>query len=371
MQILSALDAVSPAIARTRLVLFSPFRLGRTWKLSVCAYLAFAGTLYMPFPLMYLALVPTVRQAGADGAVPWLIGALIVATVLFGLVFYLCSRLEFAFFDIVLNRGEFVAPAWRKYSSQATRWTAAKIGLGILATAAMAAPLTVYARHFAVVMQQMSALKPGAPPPPEFFTEVFAGYGIVLLLGGAVFLVMATVDSFIVPSLALEDVSLAEAFRRLGSLWRREPAQLLAFVAIKAGVGVAGYMGLIFALEVAVFVIVLVLGALLGVAGLILHLLHVPTPLLIGVGIFIAVVFYIAAIVYGMAIAIGPLFTFTQAYTLYFLGGRYPLVGDLLERSTPLPAAHAYAPPPIYSPAAYGVAEPAVPPIPPGDPHER
>ena len=38
MQILRASEAVSPAFARTRLLLFSPFRFGRTWKLCATAY---------------------------------------------------------------------------------------------------------------------------------------------------------------------------------------------------------------------------------------------------------------------------------------------------------------------------------------------
>jgi hypothetical protein len=50
----------------------------------------------------------------------------------------------------------------------------------------------------------------------------------------------------------------------------------------------------------------------------------------------------------------GSLITFFQAYALYFLGGRYPLLGDLLDRSTPPPAyafAAAFPPsPPPYQP---------------------
>jgi hypothetical protein len=40
---------------------------------------------------------------------------------------------------------------------------------------------------------------------------------------------------------------------------------------------------------------------------------------------------------YLMLLAIGVVMTFLESYTLYFLGGRYPLVGDLLDRSTPQP----------------------------------
>jgi hypothetical protein len=61
----------------------------------------------------------------------------------------------------------------------------------------------------------------------------------------------------------------------------------------------------------------------------------------------------------------GSLLTFFQAYALYFLGGRYPLLGDLLDRSTP-PPAYAYAasfPPP--APPPYQPPQPDSPPTPP------
>jgi hypothetical protein len=298
MQILSALDAVSPAIARTKLVLYTPFRAGRTWKLSASAYLSFAGTLFFPFPFIYLIFIP-----------------------------------------------------------QAWRWTAAKMALGVVMVAVMAAPLAVYVRHVMEIMKQMGALQPGAQPPPELFMDIFAGYGIILLVGGSFYLIVATLDSFVVPSLALEDVSMGEAFRRVGNLIRYEPGQFVLYIVVKIGIGVAGYMGIIFAFEIAAIIVGLLVALVAGLIGFLLHLIGVPMALLWGLGIFVAIAFYIVVVGYGMVLAIGPLFTFMQAYTLYFLGGRYPLVGELLDRSTPPPAPHSMPPPSfVYPPAPSGSA---------------
>ena len=349
MQILSAFDAVSPAIARTKLVLYKPFRAGRTWKLSASAYLSFAGTLFFPFPFIYLIFVPQLRAESKPGIAALLIAAVAGGTLLYIYLFYLCSRMHFSFFDIVLNRGEFVAPAWRKYGPQNWRWTVVKMAIGTVMVALMAAPLAAYVRHLLAIMQQMSTLKPGQPPPPEFFTEIFAGYAIVFLIGASFFLIVATLDAFVVPSLALENVSLGEALRRVGNLIRNEPGQLALYILIKIGIGVAGYMGILFAFEIAAMIAGLLLAVVVGLIGFLLHLVGVPTAVLIGLGIFVAIAFYIVVIGYGMIVAIGPIFTFMQAYTLYFLGGRYPLVGELLERSTPSPmmppAAYVYPPP--------------------------
>ena len=66
MRILSATEAVSPAIARTKLVLFKPFRLGRSWKLAATGYLGGAATYFLPFPLIYLFFIPLARRLGAS-----------------------------------------------------------------------------------------------------------------------------------------------------------------------------------------------------------------------------------------------------------------------------------------------------------------
>ncbi len=81
--------------------------------------------------------------------------------------------------------------------------------------------------------------------------------------------------------------------------------------------------------------------------------------------VILGVAFYLFVIIYCFAIVIGTLLTFLEAYKLYFLGGRYPMLGDLLDRSTPppvpLPPPPGYAPPTIYSPAAYRTSEPIAP----------
>ena len=79
--------------------------------------------------------------------------------------------------------------------------------------------------------------------------------------------------------------------------------------------------------------------------------------MLIGCAIFGALVFLCWAVCVVIAF-MGTLLTFFQAYALYFLGGRYPLLGDLLDRSTP-PPAYAYATqPPPYQPRRPGPRQP-------------
>jgi hypothetical protein len=74
--------------------------------------------------------------------------------------------------------------------------------------------------------------------------------------------------------------------------------------------------------------------------------------LMIAGWIVLGVVF--AAILFVAAIALfGYLFTFLQAYAIYFLAGRYPLLAAHLEGTAPSPA-----PLPQSTPVFYPVPEP-------------
>jgi len=366
MRILSASECISPAIERTKLILFAPFRKGRTWKLSATAYLCRIGTMFFPFPLIYLMFVPAARQAGGMALAAGLVVGLLLLTALFVYLFHVCSRLQFAYFDIVLNRGEFVAPAWRKYGPQSLPWTGIKVLIGTAATLACALPIVAYVRHIIPLLHSMQTMSPGQPPPPEFIGAIFAGYGIIFLVFGPTYLISSLLSDFIVPSLALENTGIAEAFRRMFALIRREPGEFAIYTLLKIGLSFAVYMGALIIWEIGFILITLILEVIFGIIGFVLHLIGVPTIVLIVLAVLIGIVWFVFVTGYTMMLMIGPIFTFLDAYTLYFLGGRYPMLGDLLDRSTP-PPTYAYAtgyppPPPTYPPPQSE--PPTTPPIP-------
>jgi len=365
MRLLSATECISPAIERTKLVLFTPFRKGRTWKLCATAYFCRGGTMFFPFPVIYLFLLPAVHKAG-DWAVILLVAVVLVMTALFLFFFYLFSRLQFAYFDIVLNRGEFVAPAWRKYGPSSFAWTGAKALFGVALTLAFAIPIAAYIPHLMPLFRSMQPVTPGQPPSPQFMEMIgafYAGYGLFLLIFGLVFLISSLLADFVVPSLALEDTGLAEACRRMAVLMRREPAEFALYTLLKVGLGFAGYMGAILIWEIAFLLGTLVVAAVAGGIGYALYLAGVSTAILIVLAVPLGIAWYVF-LLYSMMFAIGPVFTYLDAYALYFLSGRYPLLGEMLDRSTP-PPAYAYAAPyPPYPPAYPPQSGPPV--LPPG-----
>jgi len=348
MRPLSATECISPAIARAKLVLFTPFRKGRTWKLSATSYLCRVGTVFFPFPLIYLFFLPAAGHVGGALAVAAVCIGVLFLTAITVFIFHLCSRLQFAFFDIVVNRGEFVAPAWRKYGRQSLRWTGVKVLVGIAATLACAVPIAAYIRHIIPLFQEMGSLTPGQPPPPELMKAIFAfyaGYGIILLVFGTLYLISSLLSDFIVPSLALEDTGLAEAFRRMVELVRREPGEFTLYVLLKVFLGGGAYFAAIIAWEIAFFLCTLIVGGVVFLLGFLLHLAGVSIIILTIVAVPIAIAWYVF-LFYSMMFPVGAVLTYLDAYALYFLGGRYPTLGDLLDRSTPPPAyAAPYYPP--------------------------
>jgi hypothetical protein len=351
---LSATECITPAIARTKLILFTPFRKGRTWKLTATAYICRMGTMCFPFPLIYLLFLPLALHAGTTVVVLLVVGVLAL-TVIALLVFYLCSRLQFAYFDIVVNRGEFIAPAWRKYGRQSLPWTGIKILFGALATLACALPFAAYIRHIIPLFQQMPSFMPGQPPPPQVISEIlglYAAYFVFLFVLGIFFLISSLFSDFVIPSLALEDTGLKEAFRRMMELIRREPGQFTIYTLLKVGLAIVTYLGVTIAWEIAFLLCTLIVGIVVFLIGLLLHLIGVSSAILSALAIFLWIVWFLFFTFYTLTFAMGVTLTFLDAYALYFLGGRYPMLGDLLDRSTPPPAI-AYAapyPPPCYPP---------------------
>ena len=337
MRPLSATECINPAIDRTKLILFAPFRKGRAWKLCATAYLSRFGSMYLPFPLLYLAGIPVLRAKGYSTGIVVLIAAVLAVLALFTWVFHLCSRLQFAYFDMVANRQEFVAPAWSKYKQQALPWTLFKIIAGCVFTGFFSVPLLAFALRSMPAIAELAKTSSGAQPDVHLVAAIYAGYGLLLFIVGIGLLVFGLLSDFILPSLALENVTYGEAFRRMGQLVRNEPGEFALYVLLKSALAVIGYFGAFLAWELLFLIATLVVGGVVFLVGVALHAAGIPTVVLAIPGAVLAVLWYGFTCLYVLGLAMGMVLTFLNAYALYFLGGRYPMLGDLLDHSTPAP----------------------------------
>ncbi len=345
MQRLNAIDCISPAFTRTHALLFKPFRIGRTWKLTATAYLGFAGSFFFPFPLLYaiaLLAIPGIPRA----AMPFLWAAAFVASAIYFAVFYCCVRLQLVEFEMVLTTSKRIAPMWRKYSTKVWPWIAAKVLVSILSAAIMA-PIVIASgtRFMAVFLTLQSA---GPHPSPEIMSQVMASffgiYGLMILLFFIPKTLATLLDDFVLPFFLLEDLPLSAALSRGLSVSIADPLGCLLYLALKFFLAIFGYIAQSIAMQICMIPVVIV-GAILAVLGGLLFNNAGPSGHLLEVAgaVMLCLVFF-AAITYVAIGAFGYLLLLFDSYALYFLGGRYPLLGNFLD---PGPGG-TFTPPPVF-----------------------
>jgi len=351
MRPLSATEAISPAFERTKDVLAHPFRLGTFLKIAAVAFFAeMGGGLNLNFPGRSNGM-HSLPPAFLSFLVAFMVVLVFVSVIVGLILFYIGSRLQLVLIELVATRYTFVGPLWRKYGSRTWRWISLKL-LFFLCILIVLLPFIIaavfYCIHHALEISTFTG------------SNLFAGLhiGQVLLFIAVALLVLMVlcaiymlVRDLALPFLALEDLSISDSLERLRMIFAAEPGQVILYVVLRLVLGIV--FGIV--AEIAVFLVLLVSLIPPGIVGVILWFsLHksgtVGTLLLIACAI-VGVVVYLCWAVCVVLAFMGSLLTFFQAYALYFLGGRYPLLGDLLDRSTPPPAyAATFPPPPPYQP---------------------
>jgi hypothetical protein len=175
------------------------------------------------------------------------------------------------------------------------------------------------------------------------FADFLPMIGIMILAGFllaiAGFFLETGLSYFVLPHMALDDASISDALSDVWSDICAEPWEFLLFIVLRFLVTLAA--GIVaFAAMLIPLVIVGVIGVvsamlLKGASAGLVVLLGVPAAILVG-GLFLA-----ACIAIG-----GTIGTFRRNYSLLFYGGRYPLLGEILERSTPSPTLPPWQPNP-------------------------
>ena len=353
MRPLSAAESIQPAINRTKTLLFQPFQLGRSWKLAATAYFTAMGYFFLPTPLLYLGNLSFTPSRLAIFVLSATLGIAFSAFMFW--LFYLGARLEFVVFDIVLLQEKFVAPSWKRHAHQTWRWIGLKLLLS-LAIAILFGP--IFYLGFRSLQQNMLLMTPGQPPSPEFFRTLISFYALVSLPMVLAILSSSLLTNFVLPSIALENTTAREAMRRFGELIRVEPGAVALFAVLKVVLAVAAVIAAEMLSILAVLILCIPLGLVAFLGGLLLRSAGDAGHLvMIAGGILLAIVGGIMMF-YALIFALGCIHVFFQAYALYFLGGRYPLLGDMLEPPSP---AFPYIAPPASPPPHF---EPIIPPPP-------
>ncbi|MBZ5530457.1 MAG: hypothetical protein LAO20_03410 [Acidobacteriia bacterium] len=349
---LSPIDAISPAFQRLADMLFRPFRVSRWVKIGFIGWLAGGGaggslnynTSRPSFPAGMEKFDPFKDLPKAMAMVQaWLVGHLVLVVlvaalvVLLSLAFgYLSCRFRFIQLDAVLTRDPAIKRAWRQYGPQTNRF------FGFWAIFMLASWLALF---FIIVRPLWMALKSGgfSKDPLGALFGLLATLLLGLLIFGLVAGIITTLaNDFVVPLLAIEDLSLGEAWSYLGTLVSAEPGAFAGYMGMKLVLYIVGgiassviflicFLILLLPMLLLVFIGILAATALktLGAAGAILGAVLAVVGALVGVALILLLTM----------LAIAPFAVFFTSYSVYFLGGRVPRLGAILWPAPPVPPA--------------------------------
>lgn len=357
MPAISASEAISPALERTKQICFRPFKFGRWLKLAIVTL--FTGEVATtscgvpsnvgggnPGP----ALPPVDTGGDISGimgalhAIPVVLLALLVVAgfIVFALVMsYLWCQFRLTLIDTVLTGECRVRESWEKYGNAGMRMFGFYLLSGIVVTAA-AVPL--------LVLPLMSAARSGVFRQQGNGIAYLLGAGAVLLLMFAAVVVFFAIvvlflKDFIAPMLALEDLTIGQAWGRLKAMASEEPGAFVVYILLKIVLAIASgiIFGIIFfvvllAILIPTIIVAVAIGvtfkAQLQMLGAFFGVMTAAKIALIAT----AVIVFIGVISYLVAFISVPAAVFFESYALYFLGSRYePLRVLLIPQPSPAP----------------------------------
>jgi hypothetical protein len=345
---ISAVDAINPAIEHTRQQLFGRFRIGQWTKLAFVGLLAgelggngcsrsnfqiphpAAGTLHGDFPSFGGSFNP-----GSLGIDPALLTAFITATVIaavavFIIFFYINSVMRFALFDSIVTRECRIGWSWNRNLTSGWRYFIWRVFYALLVLAGIAA-LVGLPVGFAFSKGWFRA--PGEHVLPLILGGAFF-FTLVAALAVTTAVVFVLTKDFVVPLMALENISASEGWRRLWAIMEPELGAYLAYILMKIVLAiVTSILIFIAALIVGVFFVVptVALGVLAFLTGKNAGLTWNPHTIALAatVGLILLLVF-----LYLVSLVAVPAIVFFPAYSMYFFAGRYPRLAVALNSAS-------------------------------------
>jgi len=334
MRALSAAEAISPAINRTREFLFAPpFRWPTFLKLCLVA----AITEGLGTNLQSNANKGHPSGTGGIGSIgmqfsPVIIAAIVAMSLLMLvvvlLIFYVMTRLRFAYFHCLVTKTRLIKPGWNLYRPQANRFFRMNVGVGVcfvLMAGLMVSPfIPGFVRLFRQIQEGSGPdisliLSLALPLIPIFMLIVVSGIALDIILRDGM-----------LPHYALEDATAGQAW---SALWERVLAEKGAFFAygiLRIVLPIIAFIGIVVVLLVPGLVLV---GCVAGAE----YAIHSGFAHAAGAGVAIGAMLevFIGAIALGFALVIGisiggPVSTGIREYALVFYGSRYQKLGEQL-----------------------------------------
>jgi hypothetical protein len=338
MKIYSASEAIWPALLRTYSYLFRPFKLERFLKLATVATLcegfviSFKFTVSGTFPFEVDAAKLQAFLFAPDFLPVTVLGA--IALVLMGIyALYLVTQLRFAFFHSLIHQTHAMKKSARIYFIETERFftASALVWLAFLVLGVLAILLFIVAGYTVLSVRTPE----GKLDPGNFLILFFPCIAVTFSLILAAFAAQVVLNDFILPHMAIEGATFSRAWDAVRGRILANRESFVSYFILRLALPLLGCVVLAFAAWIAGLLVFGLLGmsaagfeAMLdGAGGLRATLLMALNTLFVLLGIGA-----------GWAILVsfgGPLGVFVRSYALYFYGGHYRPLGNLVEPLAP------------------------------------
>ena len=276
----------------------------------------------------------------------WLIILLVVVALgLFVLFTYISSVMRFILFDSIITRDCHIRAGWTRNRGRGYRlfvWQ-------LLYTLVSLAALAVFLGSSALLVWRMRWFD---HPSDHLMPLILGGIAalLVLLLLILVFSVVHVMTKdFVVPQMALEEITAIEGWRRLLSALRAEKGGYAGYIGMKIvmAIGAAIVLGVATAIVFLAILIPIGGAAIAAIfagkaAGLSWTFYTIALAVIVGCIAF-ALLFFVASLISVPAIVFFP------AYAIYFFAPRFPALARLLWPQPPPSPAWPSSQPPLPS----------------------
>jgi hypothetical protein len=344
MQPVSAVDAVALAIQRTKQFLFRPFKWSTYLKLGLVAIItegvgsnlrsstshggnAAGHGLGVPVPIHPLA---------ADGwpfhltpeSIAVIAAAVLLAFMIAIFIFYLITRLRFAYFNCLIHNTKEIGPGWRLYSDRASRFFWLNIVVGICFMLLLVLVALPFAAGFWRVFHESQ--QGGHFDVWQLVPLVLPLIPVLILLTLGGLVTDLILRDLMMPHFALDNATAGEAWRQVRARIKAEQRQFLVYGILRVILPTIASIGLF----IVMFLPGLMLAGSLAAIEWGVHSVFSGATggsWVVGVALeaFFGVIAFGFALLAGICLG-GPLSTGIREYALIFYGGRYKALGDIL-----------------------------------------
>lgn len=336
MRALSAAEAISPAINRTREFLFAPpFRWATFLKLCLVAAIteglgtnlqSNANKNHGPSdagPMISHLSPPIIAAAVA-------MSLLLLVVIL--LIFYVMTRLRFAYFHCLATNTRLIKPGWNFYRPQANRFFRMNVWVGLCFVLMAGLVVSPFVPGF---IRLFRGIQEGRGPDVSLILSLALPLiPIIILMVAAGIALDIILRDWMLPHYALENATAGEAW---SAVWERvlsEKGSFLAYAILRIVLPIIGFVGIVMVLLVPGLVLVgSVAGAEYGVHSAFAHATGASVAIGAMLEVFIGAVALGFALVIGISIG-GPVSTGIREYALVFYGSRYQKLGEMMFPST-------------------------------------